>query len=79
MEAQERSPEEHGPSESDQGQVKKRTRGKAKRPSMFNTSMRLPKEVVDYFDTHYPYSKQAKMREVLIAFINSETEGKHHG
>jgi hypothetical protein len=46
---------------------------------MFNTSMRLPKEVVDYFDIHYPYSKQAKMREVLIAFINSETEGKHHG
>jgi hypothetical protein len=46
---------------------------------MFNTSMRLPKEVVDYFDTHYPYSKQAKMREVLIAFIKSETEGNHHG
>lgn len=57
----------------------KRTRGKGKRPAMFNTSMRLPKEVVDYFDTHFPYSKQAKMREILIAFVKSQPEGAQSG
>ncbi len=58
--------------------IKKRTRGKGKRAPMFNTSMRLPKEVVDYFDKHFPYSKQAKMREVLLAYVQSQTgEIKH--
>lgn len=58
--------------------IKKRTRGKGKRAPMFNTSMRLPKEVVDYFDKHFPYSKQAKMREVLLAFVQSQTQGNNH-
>lgn len=58
--------------------TKKRTRGKGKRAPMFNTSMRLPKEVVDYFDKHFPYSKQAKMREVLLAYVKSQTEGINH-
>lgn len=79
METQEYSAQEHGAGEPHQGQVKKRTRGKAKRPAMFNTSMRIPVEVVEFFDKHYPYSKQAKMREVLLAFVKSQTEGANHG
>ena len=79
MEAQEHSTEKHGSGQPNQGEVKKRTRGKGKRPVMFNTSMRLPMEVVEFFDKHYPYSKQAKMREVLLAFVKSQTEGANHG
>lgn len=79
METQEHSNQEQRAGEPHEGQVKKRTRGKGKRPVMFNTSMRLPMEVVEFFDTHYPYSKQAKMREVLLAFVKSQTEGANHG
>jgi len=79
METQEHNTEEHGAGEPHQGEIKKRTRGKGKRPVMFNTSMRLPMEVVEFFDTHYPYSKQAKMREVLLAFVKSQSEGANHG
>jgi len=47
-------------------------RGPGKRPALINTSLRLPEDVLAYFDQHFPYSKQAKMREVLIDFV------KHH-
>jgi hypothetical protein len=57
--------------------VKKRKgRGLGKKPALNCTSLRLPKEVIDYFDAHYPYSKQVKMREVLTAYVNSQTQGK---
>lgn len=44
-------------------------RGPGKRPALINTSLRLPEDVMQYFDAHFPYSKQAKMREVLIEFV----------
>jgi hypothetical protein len=53
--------------------VERKGRGLGKRPSMFNTSIRLPKEVMDYFDTNHPYSKQAMMREVLLDYVRSKT------
>jgi hypothetical protein len=40
---------------------------------MFNTSIRLPKEVMDYFDANHPYSKQAMMREVLLEYVRNKT------
>jgi hypothetical protein len=55
-------------------EVKRKTRGVGKKPALFNTSVRLPREVVDYFAKHYPFTKQAKMREVLVNFINQEKQ-----
>lgn len=50
----------------------KKGRGPGKRPPLVNTSIRLPQHVVEFFDRNYPYSKQAKMREVLIDFVMQE-------
>ena len=57
---------------------KVRQRGKAKRPPMLNTSLRLPMEVIEYFDTHHTYTKQAKIREILINYVKQQeqTNGK---
>ena len=52
---------------------KRKGRGLGKRPAMFNTSVRLPQEVMDYFTEHHPYSKQAMMREVLLEYVRSKT------
>jgi len=61
-------------------EIKKRKgRGPSKKPTLFNTSLRLPKHVMDYFNTHYPYSKQAKIREVLTEYVNSQQQGANNG
>ena len=49
-------------------------RGKGKKPALFCTSLRLPKDVMDYFAKHHPYTKQAKMREVLTNYIKQQGE-----
>ena len=51
---------------------KRRGRGPGKRPALVVTSLRLPKDVMEYFNTHYPHKKQAKMREILSQFINEQ-------
>ncbi|NBS70207.1 hypothetical protein EBT31_15040 [bacterium] len=51
---------------------KRRGRGPGKRPALVVTSLRLPKDVMEYFNTHYPHKKQAKMREVLSNFVNQQ-------
>lgn len=56
----------------------KKGRGPGKKPPLFCTSLRLPKEVMDYFNTHHPYTKQAKMREILTEYINSK-QGANNG
>lgn len=57
--------------------VKKRKgRGPGKKPALNCTSLRLPKEVLEYFETHYPHSKQVKMREVLTAYVTNQTQGE---
>lgn len=57
--------------------VKKRKgRGPGKKPALNCTSLRLPKEVLEYFEAHYPHSKQVKMREVLTEYVNSQTKGE---
>lgn len=50
---------------------KRRGRGPGKKPALVNVSLRLPKEVVDYFET-FP-NKQAKIREVLTAYLETKT------
>lgn len=51
---------------------KRRGRGPGKRPTLVVTSLRLPRNVMEYFNTHYPHKKQAKMREILSNFINEQ-------
>ena len=56
---------------------KRKGRGLGKKPALFNTSLRLPKEVIDYFNAHYAYTKQAKMREILTEYVNNQTGVKN--
>lgn len=53
--------------------TKRKGRGPGKKPPLFCTSLRLNKEVMDYFNQHHPYDKQAKMREILTAYVNQQT------
>jgi uncharacterized protein (DUF4415 family) len=55
---------------------KKKGRGVGKKPSLFCTSLRLTKDVMDYFNTNYAYTKQAKMREILTEYVNNQTGNK---
>jgi uncharacterized protein (DUF4415 family) len=55
---------------------KKKGRGFGKKPALFCTSLRLSKEVMDYFNTNFAYTKQAKMREVLTEYVNNQTGNK---
>lgn len=55
---------------------KRKGRGPGKKPALFNTSVRLPKEVLEYFERNFP-NKQAKIREVLTAYVNSQTGANH--
>lgn len=50
---------------------KRQGRGPSKKPTLVNTSLRLPREVVEYFET-FP-NKQAKIREVLINYVETQT------
>jgi hypothetical protein len=48
----------------------KKVRGKAVKPTMMYVSLRIEKEVYEYLNT-YP-NRSAKIREVLVNFINKE-------
>lgn len=56
---------------------KRKGRGPGKKPALFNTSVRVSREVMDYFDQHHPGNKQAKIREILTAYVNSQTGANH--
>lgn len=58
---------------------KRKGRGPGKKPALFCTSLRLPKEVMDYFNDHFPDSKQAKMREILTDYVHNQMQGENHG
>ena len=49
----------------------RRGRGPGKKPTLVNVSLRLPKEVLEYFES-FP-NKQAKIREVLTNYIETQT------
>ena len=55
---------------------KRKGRGVGKKPALFCTSLRVPKHVMDYFNTNFAYTKQAKMREVLTEYVNNQTGNK---
>ena len=48
-------------------------RGLGKKPALSCTSIRLPKDVMDYFNTNFAYTKQAKMREILTTYVSNQT------
>ena len=52
--------------------TKRRARGPSKKPALFCTSLRIPKEVRDYFDANFPYTKQAKLREILTDYVKQQ-------
>ena len=52
---------------------KRRGRGPGKKPALFCTSLRLNKEVMDYFNTNHPNNKQAKIREILTEYVKTQT------
>lgn len=58
---------------------KRKGRGPGKKPALFCTSLRLPIEVMDFFNGQYPYTKQAKMREVLTDFVRSQQGESDNG
>lgn len=58
---------------------KRKGRGPGKKPALFCTSLRLPMEVMDFFNDQYPYTKQAKMREVLTDFVRSQQGESENG
>ena len=58
-------------------EVKKKGRGKGAKPALVYFPLRLEQYVVEYFDTHYPASRQAKIREVLANFIKGEANENH--
>ncbi len=55
---------------------KRKGRGPGKKPALFCTSLRLPRDVMEYFNTHFATTKQAKMREILTDYVNSQTQEK---
>lgn len=51
---------------------KRRGRGAGKKPALFCTSLRVSKEVMEYFNQHFPHTKQAKMREILADYVKQQ-------
>ena len=51
---------------------KKYGRGLGKKPALTHLSLRMPKDVMDFFAQRYPYNKQAKIREILANFMKQE-------
>lgn len=45
-------------------------RGLGKKPALLSLNLRVPFEVVEYFNTHYPLTKQTQIRQVLINYVN---------
>ena len=58
-------------------ETKRRGRGPGKKPALICTSLRLTKDVMDYFSNHYPQTKQAKMREILTNFVKQQGESNY--
>ena len=52
---------------------KRKGRGAAKKPALFCTSLRLPTEVMEYFNKYHPYTKQSKMREILTDYVRQNS------
>lgn len=61
---------------------KRRGRGPGKRPALMCTSLRVNREVIEYFNKYHPDDKQRRMREVLTEYVNkqlSQLQGAQDG
>ena len=58
---------------------KRRGRGPGKKPALFLTSIRLNREVMDYFNQHHSTNKQRKMREILTEYVTNQMKEPQHG
>ena len=54
----------------------KKGRGPGKKPALFNTSIRLPEETINYFRDQHPYNMQAKMREILVDYVRAQLKAR---
>lgn len=52
---------------------RRKGRGLGKKAALACTSLRLPEHVMEYFNTNFAYTKQAKMREILTEYVNNQT------
>ena len=58
-------------------ELKRKVRGKAKKPALMCTSIRLPTETMMFFKTKYPHTMQATMRQVLHDYaVNYKEESE---
>lgn len=55
---------------------KRRGRGPGKKPALFATSIRLSREIVEYFNKYHPHDKQAQMRAILTEYVRDELKLK---
>lgn len=53
---------------------KRKGRGPGKRPALVSTSVRLSKRTMDFFNTYHLANKQAAMRRVLDAYVDSQLQ-----
>jgi hypothetical protein len=53
---------------------KRKVRGKAKKPALMCTSIRLPTETMMFYKTNYPHTMQATMRQVLHEYVIEQKE-----
>lgn len=58
---------------------KRRGRGPSKKPTFVHVSLRLPSNVVEFFTTRYPYTKQAEIRKVLVNYVETQTGENQNG
>lgn len=60
---------------------KRKGRGPGKRPALVCTSIRLDREVMDYFHKHHSTDKQRQMRVVLAEYVKNQqlNEGVQDG
>ena len=52
---------------------KRKGRGPGKKPTLVTMSLRLPREVIEYFNTHNPANRQAKIRDILMDYIDRQS------
>jgi uncharacterized protein (DUF4415 family) len=48
---------------------KRKGRGKGKKPALGMISLRIDKDVLDFYKTHYKSNVQKKLREVLTEYV----------
>lgn len=49
---------------------KRKGRGKGKKPALGMISLRIDREVLEFYRTHYKSNVQKKLREVLTEYVN---------